>query len=124
MCLAHDAGKNLRFYISNFLKKPNKVQVHHSVQHMVPLNNYVEDLPCLYYSPSWQDQYHLLEKCYTEGVKPLLLILEGMVVTHPVDEKQSTARPAKAQATKQPSRKFAPAHMHSQEAQAGVPRVH
>eukprot|EP00804_Cyclotella_cryptica_P005518 CCRYP_003037-RA/>CCRYP_003037-RA protein AED:0.35 eAED:0.35 QI:0/-1/0/1/-1/1/1/0/176 len=96
------------------------------------LNNYIEDLPCLYYSPSasamtqqvysftdselachilrmcplkWQDQYHLLEKCYPEGVKPLLLILERIEVAHPVDEKQSAAKPAKAQAADQPSRK-------------------
>ena len=25
LCFSHDAGENLRFYISNFLKKPNKV---------------------------------------------------------------------------------------------------
>ena len=133
-CFAQDAGENLRFYISNCLKKPNKVRIRHFVQRVTQLNNYVEDLPCLYYSPSastmtqavysftdselachilrmcplkWQDQYHLLEKCYPEGVKPLLLILERIEVAHPVDEKQSTAKPAKAQATDQPSKKFA-----------------
>eukprot|EP00804_Cyclotella_cryptica_P018191 CCRYP_005945-RA/>CCRYP_005945-RA protein AED:0.39 eAED:0.39 QI:0/-1/0/1/-1/1/1/0/98 len=94
------------------------------------LNNYVEDLPCLYYSPSastqtqqvysftdaelachilrmcplkWQDQYHLLEKCYPEG-KPLLLILERIEVAHPVDERQSPSKPAKAQGAEQPSK--------------------
>eukprot|EP00804_Cyclotella_cryptica_P017042 CCRYP_003297-RA/>CCRYP_003297-RA protein AED:0.33 eAED:0.33 QI:0/-1/0/1/-1/1/1/0/162 len=97
------------------------------------LNNYVEDLPCLYYSPAlvhrpnrstpslaelachilrmcplkWQDQYHLLEKCYPEGVKPLLLILERIEVAHPVDERQSSSKPAKAQGAEQPSKKFA-----------------
>eukprot|EP00804_Cyclotella_cryptica_P018031 CCRYP_008321-RA/>CCRYP_008321-RA protein AED:0.23 eAED:0.23 QI:0/-1/0/1/-1/1/1/0/282 len=132
-CFAHDAGKNLRFYISNCLKKPNKVKICQFVQCVMQLNNYVEDLPCLYYSPSasamaqqvfaftdsnfachilrmcplkWQDQYHLLEKCYPEGVKPLLLILERIEVAHPVDEKPSTAKPAKAQAVDQPSKKF------------------
>eukprot|EP00804_Cyclotella_cryptica_P029683 CCRYP_018701-RA/>CCRYP_018701-RA protein AED:0.21 eAED:0.26 QI:0/-1/0/1/-1/1/1/0/236 len=106
------AGENLKFYISNCLKKPNKVQF---VQCVMQLNNYVEDLLCLYYSLSastmtqqvysftdaelachilrmcllkWQDQYHLLEKCYP-GVKPLLLILERIEVAHPVDERQS-----------------------------------
>ena len=44
----------------------------------------------------WQDQYHLLEKCNTEGVKPLLLILEYIEVAHPVDEK-AAAKPAKSQ---------------------------
>eukprot|EP00804_Cyclotella_cryptica_P019427 CCRYP_006602-RA/>CCRYP_006602-RA protein AED:0.28 eAED:0.63 QI:0/0/0/1/1/1/2/0/305 len=130
-CFAHDAGENLRFYISNCLKKPNKVKIRQFVQRVMQLNNYIEDLPCLYYSPSasamtqqvfaftdsnlhaiscacWQDQYHLLEKCYPEGVKPLLLILERIEVAHPVDEKQSTAKPAKAQAADQPSKKFSP----------------
>eukprot|EP00804_Cyclotella_cryptica_P028302 CCRYP_013174-RA/>CCRYP_013174-RA protein AED:0.56 eAED:0.62 QI:0/0/0/1/1/1/2/0/269 len=51
-CFAHDAGKNLKFYISNRLKKPNKVRVRQFVQRMMQLNNYVEDLPCLYYSLS------------------------------------------------------------------------
>eukprot|EP00804_Cyclotella_cryptica_P024097 CCRYP_007319-RA/>CCRYP_007319-RA protein AED:0.32 eAED:0.32 QI:0/-1/0/1/-1/1/1/0/199 len=106
-CFAHDTGKNLRFYISNCLKKPNKVWMRQFVQRVMQLNNSVEDLPCLYYSPStstmsqqvysftdaelachilrmcllkWQDQYHLLEKCYPKGVKPLLLILERIEV--------------------------------------------
>eukprot|EP00804_Cyclotella_cryptica_P003249 CCRYP_010479-RA/>CCRYP_010479-RA protein AED:0.25 eAED:0.25 QI:0/-1/0/1/-1/1/1/0/240 len=55
----------------------------------------------------WQDQYHLLEKCYPEGVKPLLLILERIEVAHPVDERQSSSKPAKAQGAEQPSKKFA-----------------
>eukprot|EP00804_Cyclotella_cryptica_P008421 CCRYP_003940-RA/>CCRYP_003940-RA protein AED:0.35 eAED:0.35 QI:0/-1/0/1/-1/1/1/0/94 len=50
----------------------------------------------------WQDQYHLLEKCYPEGVKPLLLILERIEV----DERQSPSKPAKAQGAEQPSKKF------------------
>eukprot|EP00804_Cyclotella_cryptica_P008190 CCRYP_015128-RA/>CCRYP_015128-RA protein AED:0.39 eAED:0.39 QI:0/-1/0/1/-1/1/1/0/153 len=93
----------------------------------------MEDLPCLYYSPSastmtqqvysftdaelachilrmcllkWQDQYHLLEKCYPKGVKPLLLILERIEVAHLVDERQSSSKPAKAQGAEQPSKKF------------------
>ena len=134
-CFAHDAGENLKFYISNCLKKPNKVRVRQFVQRVTQLNNYVEDLPCLYYSPSastmtqqvysftdaelachilrmcplkWQDQYHLLEKCYPEGVKPLLLILERIEVAHPVDERQSSSKPARAQGAEQPSKKFAP----------------
>eukprot|EP00804_Cyclotella_cryptica_P020376 CCRYP_012613-RA/>CCRYP_012613-RA protein AED:0.42 eAED:0.42 QI:0/-1/0/1/-1/1/1/0/81 len=41
----------------------------------------------------------------SRGVKPLLLILERIEVAHPVDEKQSAAKPAKAQAADQPSRK-------------------
>ena len=51
-CFSHDAGENLRLYISNCLKKPNKVQIWQFVQRVLQLNNYVEDLPCLFYSPS------------------------------------------------------------------------
>ena len=96
---------------------------------MLQLNNYVEDLLCLFYSPSmsshtqkvysstdselacnilcmcplkWQDQYHLLEKCYLEGVKPLLLILEHIEVAHPVHKASPAAKPAKSQGSKQP----------------------
>eukprot|EP00804_Cyclotella_cryptica_P010317 CCRYP_012251-RA/>CCRYP_012251-RA protein AED:0.18 eAED:0.18 QI:0/-1/0/1/-1/1/1/0/271 len=133
-CFSHDVGKNLKFYILNCLKKPNKVWVRQFVQRVMQLNNYIEDLPCLYYSPSasimtqqvfsytdgefachilrmcplkWQDQYHLLEKCYPKGVKPLLLILEQIEVVHPVDERQSSSNPAKAKGAEQPSKKFA-----------------
>ena len=132
-CFSHDAGENLRFYISNCLKKPNKVRIRQFVQRGLQLNNYVEDLPCLFYSPSasshtqkvysftdselacnilrmcplkWQDQYHLLEKCYPEGVKPLLLILERIEVAHPVHEASAAAKPAKSQGSEQPSKKF------------------
>ena len=96
-CFSHDAGKNLRFYILNCLKKPNKVQLRQFMWCMLQLNNCREDLLHLYYIPStsshtqrvysfmdleltcnilrmcplnWQDRYHLLEKCYLEGVKP------------------------------------------------------
>ena len=33
LCFSHDVGENLRFYISNCLKKPNKVQIRQFVQH-------------------------------------------------------------------------------------------
>ncbi len=54
----------------------------------------------------WQDQYHLLEKCYPEGVKPLLLILECIEVANPVHEARAAAKPAKSQGLEQPSKKF------------------
>ena len=33
-------------------EKPNKVRFGQFVQHMLQLNNYIEDLLCLFYSPS------------------------------------------------------------------------
>ncbi len=102
---------------------------------MWQLNNYIKDFLLLFYSPStsshtqkvysfidlefacnilcmcplkWQNQYHLVEKCYSEGVKSLLLILEYIKVMHTVDEKHAAVKPAKSQISKQPSRKFSP----------------
>ncbi len=54
----------------------------------------------------WQDQYHLLKKCYPEGVKPLLAILECIEVALPVDKKHTSAKQAKAQGSERPSKKF------------------
>ena len=48
----------------------------------------------------------MLEKCYPEGVKPLLLILECIEVAHPVHEASTAAKPAKSQGSEQPSKKF------------------
>ncbi len=54
----------------------------------------------------WQDQYHLLEKCYPEGVKPLLLILEHIEVAHLVRKMSAAAKPSKSQGSEQPTKKF------------------
>ena len=48
----------------------------------------------------------MLEKCYPEWVKPLLLILQQIEVMHPVNEVNAAAKPAKSQGTEQPSKKF------------------
>ena len=63
------------------------------------------DILCMCLLKKW-DQYHLLEKCYPEGVMPLLLILKHIEVVHPVDEKHTAAKPAKSQGIEQPSKKF------------------
>ena len=87
------------------------------------LNAYIEDLRCLYYSMNmntqtkrassfmdkeltchvllmclfkWQDQYHLLEKHYPEGVKHLLAIFECIEFAHPFDIKSITMKPSKS----------------------------
>ena len=40
----------LRFYISNGLKKPNRVPIRDFVRRVECLNGYLTLLPCLYYS--------------------------------------------------------------------------
>jgi hypothetical protein len=84
-----------KYYISNVLKKPQRVNVRQFVHCVEQLNNYIAQMPCFYYSPhanastkpenvlfteaelgahvlrmcplQWQDQYNMNEK----GMKPM-----------------------------------------------------
>eukprot|EP00804_Cyclotella_cryptica_P015762 CCRYP_013405-RA/>CCRYP_013405-RA protein AED:0.14 eAED:0.55 QI:0/0/0/1/1/1/2/0/303 len=128
-CFAQDAGENLKFYILNWLQKPNKVRVHPFVQREMQLNNYMEDLPYLYYSLSASTMTqqvfsftdaelacHILRIGTTSTTCLKSAILKGLSLycsfeqieaAHPVDERQSSSKPAKAQGAEQPSKKFA-----------------
>ena len=46
----NDAAKAQRYYISNGLKKPNRVHIWQFVQCIQQLNDYQKLLPCLYQS--------------------------------------------------------------------------
>jgi hypothetical protein len=91
--LPNNAVEQEKYYLSNVLKKPQRVGIRQFVQHVEQLNAYVPQLPCWYYSPSynagmtpanvpfseadlathvlrmcphqWQDQYNLQEKGMT-----------------------------------------------------------
>jgi hypothetical protein len=86
----NNAAEQERYYITNVLKKPQRVSIRQFVQHVEQLNSYILQLPCWYYSPSvkantipmnvpfaeadlashvlrmcpyaWQDKYNLHEK--------------------------------------------------------------
>ena len=86
----NNAAEQERYYITNVLKKPQRVSICQFVQRVEQLNSYIAQLPCWYYSPSvkvqtvpmnisfaeadlashilrmcpytWQDQYNLHEK--------------------------------------------------------------
>ncbi len=86
----NNAAEQERYYITNVLKKPQRVSICQLVQHVEQLNSYISQLPCWYYSPSvkantipmnvpfaeadlsshilqmcpcmWQDQYNLHKK--------------------------------------------------------------
>ena len=45
-----DAAETQQFYISNGLKKPNRVPTRQFVQRVQQLNGYLDLLPCLFYS--------------------------------------------------------------------------
>jgi len=86
----NNAAEQERYYVTNVLKKPQRVSIRQFVQRVEQLNSYIAQLPCWYYSPSvkvktvpmnvsfpeadlashvlrmcpytWQDQYNLHEK--------------------------------------------------------------
>jgi hypothetical protein len=99
----HDAGKALKYYITNTLRKPNRIPIRQFLVRVEQLNSYLETLPCLYYSLSanpatkqvlplddadlamhllrmcpakWQTQYDLTEKTTPVNTRALLLTLE------------------------------------------------
>jgi hypothetical protein len=47
----NDAAEQQHFYISNVLKKPQRVTVRHFFQRVEQLNDYLSYLPCTYDSP-------------------------------------------------------------------------
>jgi hypothetical protein len=89
----NNAAEQEKYYLSNVLKKLQRVDVHQFVQRVEQLNTYIVQLLCWYYSPSyvtgmmpanvpfteadlashvlrmcphqWQDQYNLQEKGMT-----------------------------------------------------------
>ena len=91
----NNAAEQERYYITNVLKKPQRVSICQFVQRVEQLNSYISQLPCWYYSPSakagtipmnvafpeadlashvlrmcphtWQDQFNLHEK----GLNPM-----------------------------------------------------
>ena len=98
----NEAGKALKYYITNMLRKPNQIPFCQFLVRVKQLNSYLETLPCLYYSPSanqatkqvlpleadlamhllhlcpakWQTQYNLMEKTTPVNTRALLMILE------------------------------------------------
>ncbi len=103
----NNAAEQERYYITNVLKKPQRVSVRQFVQRVEQLNSYILQLPCCYYSPSmkantipmnmlfaeadlsshilpmcpyaWQDQYNLHKKGGTPvDMRSLLLSLEAI----------------------------------------------
>jgi hypothetical protein len=89
----NNAAEQKKYYLSNMLKKPQRVRIHQFIQHIEKLNTYIAQLACWYYSLSynpgmtlanvpfseadlashvlrmcphqWQDQYNLHEKGMT-----------------------------------------------------------
>ena len=113
----HDGGKALKYYITNTLRKLNRILIHQFLVCVEQLNSYLETLPCLYYSPSmnhatkqvlplddadlathllrmcpakWQTQYDLTEKTTPVNTRALLLILEKIENNAELETKPSS----------------------------------
>ena len=118
----HDAGETLKYYITNTLKKPNRVPIRQFFVRVEQLNSYLETLPCLYYSPKanqatkqvlplddadlaahllrmcpakWQTQYDLTENTTPVSTRALLLVLENIENNAELDAKPTSAHKAK-----------------------------
>eukprot|EP00804_Cyclotella_cryptica_P016279 CCRYP_005743-RA/>CCRYP_005743-RA protein AED:0.85 eAED:1.00 QI:0/0/0/0.66/1/1/3/0/377 len=117
-----DAAEQERFYISNGLKKPNRVPTRDFVQRIQRLNGYVELLPCLFYSSkaakstkvcgpfddadlashilrmvprNWQDQYELSGALVPQsGTSQVLERIEKAYPTEKVGEGPKTVAKA------------------------------
>ncbi len=123
----NNAAEQEKYYLSNVLKKPQSVGICQFVQYVEQLKVYVVQLPCWYYSPSynagmtlanvlfseadlashvlwmcphqWQDQYNLQEKGMTSlDMRSLQASLEAI-------ERVSTLKKAHAQSGKKTSHK-------------------
>jgi hypothetical protein len=102
-----NAAEQENYYISNVLKKPQRINVGQFVRHVEQLNGYIAQMPCFYYSPNanastkpenvlfmeaelgahvlrmcplpWQDQYNMNEKGMTPmDMRSLLILLEAI----------------------------------------------
>jgi hypothetical protein len=106
-----NAAEQEKYYISNVLKKPQRINVREFVRHVELLNAKIAQMPCFYYSPNanastkpenvpfmeaelgahvlrmcpiqWQDKYNMNEKGMTPmDVRSLLTSLEEHVCTY------------------------------------------
>lgn len=100
-----DAAERQKIYISNTLKKPQRVQVRYFFQRVEQLNGYLRHLPCLYNSPyaspvtssvmpfddaelanlllrmcpdTWQNSYDLTQDTVPQRLQKLLAVLENI----------------------------------------------
>jgi hypothetical protein len=122
-----NAAEQEKYYISNVLKKPQRVNVHQFVCHVEQLNTYIAQMPFFFYSPNanastkpenlpfteaelgahvlhmcpiqWQDQYNLNEKGMTPmDMRLLLTSLEAI-------ERMCTYKKGKSESSKKSSHK-------------------
>jgi len=109
-----DAAETQRFYISNGLKKPNRVPIRQFMQRIQQLNGYLDLLPCLFYAEyatkltkvmepfndvdlashilrmvprHWQDQHKFTGANVPQSVHKILEVLEYIEKAFPTKKK-------------------------------------
>jgi hypothetical protein len=123
----NDAAEQEKNYLSNVLKKPQRVGTRQFIQRIEQLNTYTAQLPCWYYSPSyitrmmpanvpfakadlgshvlqmclhqWQDQFNLQEK----GMTPI--DMHSLQVSLKAIDRVCTPKKAHVQSSKKASHK-------------------
>jgi hypothetical protein len=50
--VSHQRGRARKYYITNVLKKPQRINVCQFVHQVEQLNAYIAQMPCFYYSPN------------------------------------------------------------------------
>jgi hypothetical protein len=120
-----DSAERQKFYISNFLKKPQRVMVRAFFTRVEQLNSYIKLLPGLYNSPkagpatkpvepfdeaelasqllrmcpeSWQDHYNLAQETVPQETRKLLLVLENIEKLGANEQKKPAANNASTNA--------------------------
>ncbi len=63
----NNAAEQKKYYLSNVLKKPQRVGISQFVQRVDQLNANVMQLPCWYYSPSYNAGMMLTNVLFTEA---------------------------------------------------------
>ena len=128
----NDAAEAQRYYISNGLKKPNRVPIRQFVQRVQQLNDYLELLPCIFQSNratpatkkvgpiddadlaghilrmcpgTWQAQYELKAETVPQCVRDLLDDLKKIEKAFPTERDQS-AKKGKANPSESNKRKM------------------
>ncbi len=62
-----NAAEQEKYYISNVLKKPQRVNVHQFMHRVEQLNAYIAQMPCFYYSPYANASTKLKNVPFTEA---------------------------------------------------------
>ncbi len=122
-----NAAEQEKYYVTNVLKKPQRLKVRQFVRHVEQLNAYIAQMPCFYYSPhanastkpenvpfteaelgahvlrmcplQWQDQYNMKEK----GMMPMDMHL--LLTSLEAIESICTYKKGKSESSKKSSKK-------------------